>query len=105
MKNQVDENEDNYEALLEEAMRDPDVRVAFKENELRRVLGAAFDEARNAQELSVRDLAKKMNTSTSQVQRVLHNEVGGSLTLSTVCRAADALDLCVRVQVRPEQQI
>jgi hypothetical protein len=92
---------DDYEKLLSEALSNPNVRYAYKENALRRRLGCAFDDARKNAGLSVRTLAKLMGTSPSQVNRLLHNEAGGSLTLSTVCRAADALQLHVGVHVRP----
>jgi transcriptional regulator with XRE-family HTH domain len=96
---------DDFEKLLREALSNPKVRYAFKENALRRRLGAAFDEARKHQGLSVRALAAMMGTSASQENRLLHNEAGGSLTLSTLCRAADALDLSLSLNVRDSSSL
>lgn len=95
---------EKFDDLLKEALETPDARYAFKENALRRRLGAALDQARAAKGLTVRQLASKMGTSTSQVQRLLHGEVGGSVTLASLCRAADALDLRVDIHVRPQQR-
>lgn len=94
------ETDIDFDALLEEALGNRDARTAYVENGLRRRLAVSFDEARELKGMSVRQLARAMGTSLSQVQRLLHSEVGGSLTLRTVCRAADALDLTVSVHVR-----
>lgn len=93
---------DDFTKLMEEALADPEVRCAYKENGLRRKLAGEFDGARKLRGLSVRGLAKTIGTSASQVQRLLHHEVGGSLTLSTIIRAADALGLSVGMWTRPE---
>lgn len=93
---------DDFELLKKEALADPEVRCAYKENALRRMLAGSFEVARAEHGLTVRKLAKVIGTSASQVQRLLHHEVGGSLTLSTIVRAADALGLTVRLSARPE---
>ena len=97
----TDSHMESLEALLAEALEDKDVRVAAHENDLRYRLAEAFEEARKRNSLSIRSLAKEMGTSVSQVQRVLHKEVGGSLTLSTLVRAADALGLVLTANARP----
>ena len=95
---------DSYEDLLREVLEDKDVRTAAVENDLRRELAAKFDKARCREGLSLRELAGRMGTSLSQVQRVLHREVGGSLTLRTVVRAADALKMKLVVRAHPEER-
>lgn len=92
------ESSDN---LTTEIMANSFARCAYKENTLRRRLAQAFEDARRASGMTVRTLAEKMDTSPSQVQRLLHREVGGSLTLRTIVRAADVLDLVIGVHVRP----
>ena len=94
----------SFDDLARELRRDRDVRVAANENSLRRTLGAAFDEARRAKSLSVRALAKSLG-SLSQTQRLLHRELGGTLTLRTLCKGADALDLDLQVRVRVSDDV
>jgi transcriptional regulator with XRE-family HTH domain len=88
----------DFEALVNEVLADSDARTAYAENALRRYLAASFELARQGRGVSVRALAAEMGTSVSQVQRLLHHEVGGSLTLRTICRAADVLGLRVKIE-------
>lgn len=90
----------DFDAVAREVLANRDARTAYTENRLRRTLAESLNEARLHKGLSVRDLAKAMHTSVSEVQRLLHEEVGGSLTLRTVCRAADALGMKVAIHVR-----
>jgi len=91
---------ESFDDLLATVRSDRDARTAERENALRREMAKAFHAARERKGLSVRGLAKVMGTSVSQVQRLLHEEAGGSLTLRTVCRAADCLDLAVSMYAR-----
>lgn len=91
----------SFDAILQEVMADPVARAAANENRLRRALSSSFDDARRARGLSVRRMATLMGTSVSQVQRLLHRELGGSLTLRTICRALDVLELDLTMHVRP----
>jgi len=90
---------ENFDDLVNEVLADRDARCAARENAMRRRLAAALNEARERLGLSVRDLAAKLNTSTSQVQRLLHEDLGGSISLATICRAADVLDLGVEIRI------
>lgn len=90
----------DFDAVVREVLSNHDARTAYMENRLRRCLAESLDEARRHHGLSVRDLAKAMHTSASEVQRLLHKELGGSLTLRTVCRAADVLGMRVSIHVR-----
>lgn len=50
--------------------------------------------------VSVRRLAREMGTSASQVQRILTTENPANLTLGSLFRAADALDVDVEIVLR-----
>lgn len=91
---------DNFEDLVAEVLGNVDARGAYRENSVRRSLAVEFENARKVSGISIRELATMIGTSTSQVQRLLHARQGGSLTLNTICRAADALDLSVTIHVR-----
>lgn len=91
----------SFDELAGEVLANPNARAAAGENDIRRKLSAAFERARSEKGLSVRALASAMGTSVSQVQRLLHNEVGGTLTLRTLVRAADTLDLSLSMHARP----
>jgi transcriptional regulator with XRE-family HTH domain len=89
----------DFTAMLREVLASVDSGSALRENALRRKVAVEFEAARKAKGWSIRTLAKKMNTSLSQVQRLTHKELGGSLTLRTVMRAAHVLDLSVNLDV------
>ncbi len=91
----------NFFDLVKELVQDPDVRTAALENNLRRKIASVLDERRQAMDLSLRDLAEAMGTSLSQVQRILHKQEGGNLTLRTLVRAADTLGLQLAINIRP----
>lgn len=55
------------------------------------------------QGVSVRDLAERMGTSKSQAQRVLAFENASNITISTLLKAADALDLEVDIGLRSRE--
>ena len=85
---------------LEQAvLNDPIACAAARENDIRRRIGQAIEQARRKKGFSVRKLAKEIGTSLSQVQRLRHHEYGGSLTLWTIVRACMALDLDFEVLV------
>jgi transcriptional regulator with XRE-family HTH domain len=92
---------ESFDDLLDLVLADRVARVARNENAARRKLAREFDAARNQKNLSVRELAKEMETSISQVQRLLHIESGSSLTMRTIFRAADVLDLSFIMHVLP----
>lgn len=96
-------DEDDVEALFREVLNNPAARCAYQENELRRAIAASIEDARQSKGLTVRALAKAMETSVSQVQRLLHEDLGGSITLRTLCRAADVLDCRFGVHFRAIQ--
>lgn len=85
-------------------MQDRTARMAYLENGLRRRIGATLDAVRCAKAWSLRDLAREAETSLSQVQRLLHTSLGGSLTLRSIVNAADALGLDVEISFLPKKR-
>jgi len=80
-------------------------RMAFREGLLHAQLAAAFDQARRARGLTIRQLAAEMGTSLSQAQRVVR--IGGNLTLRTLIAASEVLsvDLVLTVEARPVLEV
>jgi len=95
----------DLEKLIATVLSDRDARVAAKENDLRRGLAESFEVARQRKGFSIRRLAREIRTSISQVQRLLHREVGGTVTLRSVCKAADLLELEVRLTAMPTPRL
>ena len=93
---------ETFDELRDEILRDPIARAAAAENSVRRELARTFDGVRLSRSLSIRALAREMGTSVSQIQRLLHRERGGSLTLRTLFRAADHLDLDLSLKLQPK---
>lgn len=82
--------------------RDTILFAARIENDLRRDFARMVDTERKHRGWSIRKMAAELGTSVSQVQRLLHREVGGSLTLRTVTRAVQALGISAHVYLRAE---
>lgn len=89
-----------YDSIKAELLDDLDVRVAYNESMLRRSLAEVLENRRATRGLTIRELARLMNTSKSQVQRVLNEESGGSLTTRTMVRAAEVLGVKLRLYAR-----
>jgi transcriptional regulator with XRE-family HTH domain len=87
--------------LIRRARSNPQARAGFTEARLRRLIGATLEATMKRAGVTVRELAARVGTSKSQVQRVLNKEAGGSLTLMTVVKAAQALDLDVSLRLAP----
>ncbi|MFA6235517.1 MAG: helix-turn-helix transcriptional regulator [Bacteroidota bacterium] len=84
----------DYEGMIAEAMKnDIVIRAAARENSLRRQLSDKLEESRKKKGLSIQALAKLMKTSVPQVELVLHKVIGGRLTLTTIVRACDVLEV------------
>lgn len=76
---------DDLDKLVEENF---DAKTAAIENELRRKISHAFQRELACKKISPNILAKNIGISMSQCRRLLHQEVGGNLRLSTIVRAA-----------------
>lgn len=96
----------DFKDLVTEVMKNKNSRLAAQENRLRRNLSEELKKKCAEENLSLRDLAKKMGTSLSQVQRVLHSGKGeGTLTLKTLLNVADALGLGLKVTLEKSSDI
>jgi len=94
---------EDFSDTVELVQKSHDARIAAKENRLRRQLALTIRQAMVDKGISIRELARGMNSSKSQVQRLLHEEVGGSLTLKTLLRAADCLGYSTSIIFQSEQ--
>ena len=97
----MDETND-FEALVAEVMADRNARVAYIENSIRREIAERFESALAARGMGVQDFTARLGTGLAQARRVLAREVGGDLTLNTICRAADLLGFDVEVRLTPK---
>jgi hypothetical protein len=88
----------NFDTLVAEVMSDQYARTAAIENDLRR------DVARQIQRLvpniAVEELASRAQVPVAHVRRILHEDVGGTLPLTSLVRVADALNLRVHITLQ-----
>lgn len=89
----------DLDALIAEAMKNPVVRVEAEEHRISSLFAEAFRAECKRRKISIRKLAKLLNTSVSQAQRILGKEVGAHLSLYTYVRAADLLGLKINVSI------
>lgn len=83
----------NYEKLVKKLMKDPIVKAAHDENEFRRYLADSIKRWIVNKGYSDKDIIKLAKISKSQLDRLLHKEVGGLLYLSTIIRVLNVFDL------------
>lgn len=95
---------ENFGSVLKDILSNRDSRIAAHENFIRRGLGRWFDDARLEKGLSLREFAKYIGTSLSQTQRLLHKQLGGSLTLKTLCKAADVFGFRIEIKFIEQNQ-
>jgi transcriptional regulator with XRE-family HTH domain len=91
---------ESWKRLQERLHSDPVALAARDENNLRRRLSVVIAKEQRERGLSIRAFAKAAGTSLSQIQRILSVESGGSLTLLTVFKVANALGLEVDLVLR-----
>lgn len=70
---------------------------------LKRVIAWQLENARKERKVSKRDLAKRMHTSRTLVDRTLDSSDLG-LTIATLTRAASALNHRIEIRLVPEEQ-
>jgi len=92
----------SWNELRRKTLQSPKARAAYDETKLRERLALVFSEAMKRQRYTVRQLAKELDTSISQIQRIVNRDVGGPLTLLTVVKAANALGLELDVRLHPD---
>ena len=78
-------------------------RTAYEETQIRGSVAATLASKLKAEGISIREFAKRIQSSASQVQRLLHADIGGSLTLLSLVRAADGLGLSIDVRMQPRR--
>ena len=83
--------------LAAELLANQDARTGALENELRWRLGEAVTQVVKSKGLSPKALATELGVSLLQVQRLLHQDIGGALHLRTLVRAADFCSLSLEV--------
>lgn len=89
----------DFDALADEVMRSPSARAVAMENDIRRAIGVALETERVRLGYSIRRFAVHIGASLSQTQRLLHKEVGGSLTLRSIVSAAESCGMRVELAV------
>lgn len=86
--------------LLDDVMGDQDTRVAYNERKFLGVIADAIQNELNKRKISLRKFADMMgNKSVSQAQKVTGESIGGTVTLRTLFRALDVLDLDLNTPV------
>jgi hypothetical protein len=89
----------SFDKIVKEIMSDKAVRCAAIENGIRRTIGRIVCKEMKRQDLDFDDMQDFVGPPTSQLRRLLHDELGGQLTLYTICRALDALELELKFEV------
>lgn len=101
MVNQSRIGSDFDEFLREEGLLEETSAVALK-----RVIAWELGEAMKSQGVTKSEMATRMGTSRSQLDRVLAEDgEGGGMTLDTLGRALDALGLRIRLEVHGDKRI
>jgi len=94
----------SWDKFYKEALQDNEIKAIADENALRRYIASIISKEMDEKCLSIRTLASKVGTSLSQIQRLLHREVGGTLTLLSIIKAANALGLRLDIQLHRHNQ-
>ncbi|WP_462382303.1 helix-turn-helix domain-containing protein [Pseudomonas sp. Marseille-QA0892] len=95
MSNHIGSNFDDF--LAEQGILEETSAIALK-----RVIAWQLEEARKKEKMSKKDLAARMHTSRTLVDRALDASDPG-LTISTLARAAQAMHHRVEIRIIPEE--
>jgi len=84
-------------------------RVAAKENDLRRYIGTHLNQAMSTNKISTRRFStlmrnRGMSRRSRQVQKLLHTELGGTLTLKSIVKAVDILGLEISIEIKNREK-
>lgn len=96
--------DDDFEALAEEVMQNPDARAAALENALRRRFAERLDLERKRRGWDTDTLIARTGLPMRHVWRALHQESGGVLPLLSLVKIADALGLKLLVDATFERK-
>lgn len=95
----MDEKNPHAGSTLESLLREDDVYEDIKNDAIKAVLAYKLHEAMKAQNLSKARMAKRMQTSRSQLDRLLDPQNEG-VTLHTLKRAAEAVGMRLELELR-----
>lgn len=95
----MDEKNPHAGSTLESLLREDDAYEDIKNDAIKSVLAYKLDEAMKAQNLSKARMAKRMQTSRSQLDRLLDPQNEG-VTLHTLKRAAEAVGMRLELELR-----
>ena len=87
-------------STLESLLREDGVYEDAKNHAIKSVIAYKLEEAMKAQNLSKARMAKRMETSRSQLDRLLDPD-NESVTLETLKRAASAVGMRLELELRP----
>lgn len=87
-------------STLESLLREDGVYEDAKNHAIKSVIAYKLEEAMKAQDLSKARMAKRMETSRSQLDRLLDPD-NESVTLETLKRAASAVGMRLELELRP----
>lgn len=95
----MDEKNPHAGSTLESLLREDDVYEDIKNDAIKSVLAYKLDKAMKAQNLSKARMAQRMQTSRSQLDRLLDPQNEG-VTLHTLKRAAKAVGMRLELELR-----
>ena len=81
----------HFRTLLKKELKDPEFRKEYNLACARIKLQLRINELRKKKNLSIRQLAKRMGTSGTQIQRLLDTETDKDFRLGTLLRISQAL--------------
>ncbi len=81
----------NFRTYLKEKLMDPDHRKGYELARARLKLQMKIQEMAKQKKISIRQLAKRMGTSGTQIQRLLDTESEKDFRLGTLIRISQAL--------------
>ena len=84
-----------FQDHLKESLKDPEFKKAWEESEAEYLLAKELINARLKQNLSQRDLAKKVKTSQAAISRI--ESMNGNPSLALLKRIATALNVKLQV--------
>jgi hypothetical protein len=93
----------DLDRLIDEVLENPDARAAYVENALRRGISETIYAACEAQDMTLEALVDVMGTNKAQFLRLIRDELGGPLELGTICRAAIALGMSIKISLDPRR--
>jgi len=87
----------DFQDFLQEKLKSPSFRRGFEKARLNIVVGSMVRRILKHKKMSLRALAKKMDSSVSQVQRLIQDD---NVSLDTLARFAAATGSKVSVQIK-----